>query len=155
MSFVKFSSECLMDGSTSLENLYISEFMPSMPDAINKVYIYGLFLCSQGDALDNSLPALASRLNITVEDVTVAYEYLAGLGLVQILQKNPIEVRYLPMRLGGHVRKFKPDKYTDFNTRIQEILAGRVITPNEFHEYYSYIEDYHLEPTLLSFMLTA
>ena len=116
MSFVKFSSECLMDGSTSLENLYISEFMPSMPDAFNKVYIYGLFLCTQGDALDNSLPALASRLNITVEDVTVAYEYLAGLGLVQILQKNPIEVRYLPIRLGGHVRKFKPDKYTDFNT---------------------------------------
>jgi len=149
MSFAKFSSECLMDGSTSLENLYISEFMPSMPDVINKVYIYGLFLCTQADAVDNSLQGLAARLGIDTASVVDSYEYLAGLGLVQVLQKNPIEVRYLPIRLGGPVRKFKPEKYADFNTRMQELLAGRMITPNEFHEYYSYIEDFHLEPEAL------
>lgn len=149
MSFVKMSSEYIIDGTTDLENIYISEYMPTMPDIINKVYIYGLFLARQHDNADNCAESFAARLGLDSASLLDAYAYLAELGLVQVLRTVPVEVRYLPIKLAANAKKYKPAKYADFNTRIQEILSGRHITPNEYIQYYDFLETTHMEQDAL------
>lgn len=107
MSFVKMSSEYIIDGTTDLENIYISEYMPTMPDIINKVYIYGLFLARQHDNADNCAESFAARLGLDSASLLDAYAYLAELGLVQVLRTVPVEVRYLPIKLAANAKKYK------------------------------------------------
>lgn len=147
--FAKLGSDYIINGTTSLENLYVSEYLPTLPDVINKVYIYGLYLSTQAPESDNSLGGMAARLGLTEQDIEDAYKYLAGLGLVQILATSPTEVRYLPVKLATGVKKYKPAKYADFNTRLQEIISGRVLTPNEFTQYYDFLEYTKMEQEAL------
>ena len=140
MGFVRLHNDYIMNGCTALENLYISEYMPTLPEAVNRVYIYGLYLCGAGSEQDNTLAATAARLNLTEQDVEASFQVLSAQGLVQLLNTQPIEVRYLPVRQASSSKKYKPEKYADFNTRIQEIITGRVLTPTEFTQYYDFLE---------------
>ena len=85
-------------------------------------------------------PFLANKtLNLAIELINSEGEH--NMGLVQVLSTDPVEVRYLPISSNaGAVKKFKIDKYTDFNIQIQEIFASRMVMPNEFTEFYYLIE---------------
>ena len=63
---------------------------------------------------------------------------------------KPIQVKYLPVKAGANkIKKYAKDKYADFNTQMQALIEGRMITPYEFTEYYALIESMHIEPTAL------
>ena len=135
-----------MDNSTAVENIFITEFMPGASELCTKVYLYGLYLCRHLTAVDNDIEIMSKMLNLTPSDIMSAFTYWQELGLVMIVRFSPPEVRYLSLRHAPAYKKYKPSKYSDFNIRIQEILSGRMISPNEYNEYYSLIETCHFEP---------
>lgn len=147
MSFCKFTSEYLIDNYTFLDNLFVNEYLPYAEENAVKVYIYGLFLCSNPIAQDNTLESMSTVLNLSVDDIVNAYEYWREQGLVSITSKNPLEVKYLPVKSSiAPPKKYKPEKYADFNVALQALFPTRMITPNEYNEYYNIIESRHIQP---------
>ncbi|MCR5553604.1 MAG: DnaD domain protein [bacterium] len=150
MALCSYSSNLSMDGLTSIENTFISEFLPQAPENAVKVYLYGRFLCSTPHEDDNSLNSMSVVLSLSEDEIISAFSYWQEMGLVTIVNNNPIEVKFLPIKLytgSGKIRN--KEKYAEFNAQAQEILSGRQITPNEFNEYYTLIETYHFEPEAL------
>lgn len=150
MAFCTFSSSFALNNNTLVDNTFINEFLPSAPENAVKVYIYGLFLCSNPSQDDNNLSSLCSVLSLSEEEVFAAYSYWQELGLVQIVQKTPFEIKYLSSKETSGSQKLRvKNKYNDFNEQIQSILSGRMIKPIEFNEYYNLIENHHFEPEAL------
>lgn len=150
MAFCTFSSEQIIKDTTSIENSFFVEFLPIAPDAYVKVYLFGLYNCNNPVSKDNSLQAFSRILNMSEEDIISVFMYWQELGLVQMLNVNPMEIRYLPISSGSaRLKKYNKDKYKSFNIQAQEILSGRMITPTEYDEYYYLMESLHLEADAL------
>ena len=150
MSFCKFSPSYQTSNKTVLDNVFISEYLPSAPDLCVKAYILGLYKCTFDQDEDNTLEYFCKALNLEEGDVISLFKYWEEKGLVQVLSTDPIEVRYLPVISNGQaIKKFKTDKYTDFNIQLQEMFPNHTITINEFSEYYHLIEQKHIEQSAL------
>lgn len=150
MALCSYSSSLTMHSSTLVDNTFINEFLPSAPDNAVKVYIYGLALCSMPNVDDNSLDSMGTALHLSEDQIYEAYCYWQQMGLVQIIEKSPFEVKYLSTRENSGSNKLRAKaKYKDFNEQIQTILSGRMISPSEYNEYYYLIETQHFEPEAL------
>ena len=150
MALCSFSSHLAMQSSTAVDNAFINEFLPSAPENAVKVYLYGLFMCTTPHADDNSLDGMSTVLSLSEDEIFSAYSYWQEVGLVQIVNSNPFEVKYLsPKENYGRSKLREKSKYQDFNNQIQTILSGRMIKPIEFNEYYNLIENHHFEPEAL------
>ena len=147
MALCSYSSKLTTEGYTVIDNNFFNEFLPQATGDDVKVYLYGLTLCNTLSSDENSLDTICKVLSLTEEQVLKAFDYWQMVGLVQVVSKNPYEVRYLPVRAhSGSVKIRNKEKYADFNEQIQTVISGRMITPTEFNEYYSLIEVYHFEP---------
>ena len=151
MAFCKFGSEFIANNKTEIDNIFINDYLPSAPEDCVKVYVYGLYLCTNGETLDNNLSSFAKHLNMSEDDVESAFYYWQEQGLVQVLSTRPIEIRYIPLKnLISNTKLFKSDKYEAFNRTAQELFAGRrEITKTEYAEYYDFLERYHMEQEAL------
>jgi len=150
MGFVSFSSQHVVDNTTSISNIFFNDFLPTLNADCLRVYLYGLYLCGSADRYDNTLEHFSSVLGLSQDDVISAFTFLQDKELVQILNLKPIEVKYLPLRRGmGKVRLYKKGKWDEFNAQIQAIIEGRQITPSEFADYYTLIESMHIQPDAL------
>ena len=87
MSFCKLSSESLLNNHTSIDNVFLNEYLPYASDACVKVYLYGLYKCSHSSSADNSIEHFSKVLNMEEADVESAFYYWQDKGLVQILEK--------------------------------------------------------------------
>ena len=144
MAFCEFSSEVLSSSTTQVDNLFLAEFLPSLEGDYVKVYMYGLYKCSGGK--DNSLENFAKSLQMSPEDVVSVFYYLQELGLVNVINVEPIMVRYLPIRTAiQKIKKYNVDKYTAFNISAQELMGSKMLTPRELEEFYYLIENLHME----------
>lgn len=152
MSFCKFSTEYIAQNSTSVDNLFINAFLPYAPDVCVKVYLYGLSKCYCADSYDNTLERFSKVLNLSEEDIEQVFLYWQELGLVQIIATEPFEVKYIPVKSAiSKSKKFSEDKYAEFNAQVEQMIKGRMPSPNEFFEYYNVIESLHIEiPAMLS-----
>ncbi|MBQ8844966.1 MAG: DnaD domain protein [Clostridia bacterium] len=150
MSLCKYSTEYVANNSVKLDNIFINDYMIYAPDSYLKVYIYGLFKCGDSASYDNTFEYFCKNLNMSEEEVQNAFLYWQEKGLIQILQTEPIEVRFMPTKnaING-IKKYNTKKYESFNIQIQEIIEGRMITPVEYSEYYYLIEDKHIEKEAL------
>lgn len=150
MALCSYSSSLSMNSFTLVDNTFINEFLPSAPENAVKVYLYGLSLCSNPNCDDNKLDSLCTVLNLNEEQVFSAYSYWQQMGLVQIVNKTPFEIKYLSAKeFSGNSKLRVKTKYKDFNEQIQLILSGRMINPVEYNEYYNLIENHHFEPEAL------
>lgn len=150
MSFCKFSPSYQTKNQTVVDNVFITDFLPKAPDLCVKAYLLGLSKCGSADETENNIEYFSKILNVCEEDIFSLFKYWEDQGLVQVLSTNPIEVRYLPINSSmGNIRKYKVDKYTDFNIQAQEILGKRMIMPNEYVEFYNLIENRHIEEKAL------
>ncbi len=150
MSFCTFSSEAVIDGKVQVDSLFVYEFMPSAPENCTKVYLYGLYNCTNAASRDNQIESFAKVLGISVEEVEDCFHYWKQQGLVQILDTIPFQVKYLPTNnVLRSVKKYKQAKYESFNLQAQEILKSRMISPNEYKVYYDLIEREHFEQEAL------
>lgn len=147
MCLCKYSSSYIINDKTVVDNMFINNFLPDAPDLCVKVYLMGLSKCANSVAPDNNISNFANVLNVSEQEVIQAFNYWQEQGVVQIINKSPLEVRFMPLNSSlGNIKKYKIGKYTDFNIQVQEILSKRMITPTEFSEYYNVIENYHIEP---------
>lgn len=150
MAFCSFSSELVSKNSVLVDNVFINEFLPHAPESCVKVYLFGLYNCNNLNSSDNSLASFARILNLSEEDIESAFAYWESVGLVQVLNSSPVQVRYLPVKKSSAMfMKFNKDKYADFNVRVQDMLSGRMINPTEYNEYYYLMESMHIEPEAL------
>ena len=150
MGFCKFSSETVISNSTSVDNIFINSYLPYANDTCVKVYLYGLYKCTTADLYDNTLASFSTVLGISEDDIYTAFLYWQDQGLVQVLATDPFEVVYMPLKNAiTNTKKYNKDKYSDFNLQIESILKGRVITLNEYYQYYDFMEISHMEPDAL------
>ena len=147
MALCKFTSESLIDGITPVDNIFINEYLPYAPENAVRVYIFGLYLCSMPLSADNSAESMASILNLPVETVVSSFMFWEEQGIVQIVSKVPLEVKYLSIKSTlAPVKKYKAEKFADFNNQLQQLFPTRMITVNEYNEYYYTMDTCRIEP---------
>ena len=148
MAFCEFSSEVLSSSTTQIDNIFLSDFLPNSEGDYVKVYLYGLYKCQSGK--DNDLDSFAKNLQMSQEDIISIFYYWQELGLVNVINIEPIMVRYLPVKNALYkMKKYNVDKYTAFNISAQEIIGSKMLTPREFEEFYYLIENLHIEKEAL------
>lgn len=152
MTFCKFSPSYQSKNQTVIDNIFITDFLPKAPELCVKAYLLGLHKCGIADEAENNLEYFAKTLKVCEEDVVSLFKYWEDMGLVQVLNTNPIEVRFLPISSSScSVKKFQVDKYANFNIQAQELIGKRMIMPNDYAEFYNLIENKHItEQALLA-----
>lgn len=132
---------------TSLENGFILEYLPQASGDAVKVYLYGLYLCANPQQ-NSDLKDIASALSLSEETVLDCFTFWEEFGLVTVLSKEPLSVKYLPVRAAAYTkpRKYKAEKYTDFTKGVQALLPDRMISTGEYTEYFNIIEVYGIKP---------
>lgn len=148
MAFCEFSSEVVSSSVTSVENSFISDYLPFASGDYVKVYLYGLFKCSS--SRDNDLSSFAKVLQMSEEDILSIFYYWQEAGLVNVINVDPVVVRYLPTKSAiAKLKKYNVDKYTEFNISAQELIGSHMLTPRELEEFYYIIESLHMEKDAL------
>lgn len=149
MAFCDKEKQLIDNGYTVVDNRFFINYLPDAPDMRSAVYLLGLAV-SNSNGEDNSLELIAQKLNITADDVMSAYLYWEELGLVHIVNDTPPRIIYLaPRDDESTLKKISPNKYRKFSRDIQDVIQGRMITPHEFNEYYTFLEKNLFEPAAL------
>ena len=149
MPFISVSDEVAKKSFTSVENKFITKYLPVVEPISVKVYLYSLYLYQNGQT-SFTLSDLANSLQITEDALKEYFKYLEELELVSITSFIPFEVKILDAEnVYGTPKKFKPEKYSDFTKSVQNIIKGRMISPNEFREYFYLLEEYKFEQNAL------
>lgn len=150
MGLARYSKEFNASGYTLVDNLFISEYLQSCGEKELKVYLYGLYAIGSGNEKFNTLESFMNTLNMSESDIVQAFEQLDELGIVELLCRNPLDVKYIPFSgVYGRPKKIKAGKYNEFTKQVQTLLPDRMITLNEFNEYFNLIEVYRIEPEAL------
>ncbi len=150
MAFCTHSQEKSDVSFTVLDNIFITQFMPLSDDRCVQVYVYGLFLCGAHQN-ENTLDTMCRALDMTQEDILTAFGYWEELGLVHIHKSDEIKVVYLPVRADRTIlKKIKSSKYHEFCREIQAVISGRMISTNEFNEYFYFLETTLFQPEALT-----
>ncbi|MDR0425549.1 MAG: DnaD domain protein [Clostridiales bacterium] len=148
--FASLSKELAQSAKLSVDNCFVTDYMPFAPETYVKVYLLGLSLAMTGGERDNAAEAVSQTLSLDQSIVTEAFRYWSQQGVVNVLSAAPLAVEYLPVgKNSAAVRKFSKTKYKDFNSQLHAMLPGRNILPNEYNEYYSVMEDAHIEPNAM------
>ena len=146
MSFCHYSSLVKQSKNLTLNSLFITDYMPFASEQSVKVYLYGLNKCQNPNSLDNTIDDFAKNLGMSQDEVISAFEYWKKQGLVNIVNLDPIEVKYLEIiPIADQPKVYDEHEYADFNKQMQEIIEGRMITPTEYKEYYYLIESMHID----------
>lgn len=149
MPFVSVADEIAKKSFTYVENKFIKKYLPVLEPMAVKVYLYTLYLFQNGLS-GYTLADLAASLALTEDEAKGYFEYLEEFELVAILCRSPFEIKILDAEnVSGAPKKFKPEKYSDFTKSVQSVLSGRMISTNEFREYFTLLEDYGFEQNAL------
>ncbi len=142
-----FAKEFESVGFTNVENAFIREYLPISSGNAVKVYLYGLFLCKNPEH-EQSLSDMSKTLQMEESEIASIFSYWEEFGLVSVLSNDPLSVQYFPVHTisGGKPRKIKAEKYTDFSKELQLIISGRMISTNEYTDYFSIMETHGLKP---------
>ena len=156
MPFCKFTANYVDAEKICIDAGFFNNYLPHANETCLKVYLLGLFNCHNSASADNTLTHFSAITNLSTEDIESAFLYWQDEGLVQVLNTDPFEVRYLPVKTAvkkGIGEKLNTTKYKSFNIEVQEILTGRMILPSEFNRYYEFIEDNSVEPAALVMLI--
>ena len=149
MPLISVSDEIAKKAFTYIENKFITKYLPVLDPIAVKVYLYSLYLYQSGKP-DCTLDELASKLNLNADEAKNYFEYLEEYELISVISVSPFEIKILDAEnTSGTPKKFKPEKYTDFTKSVQSIIKGRMISTNEFREYFLMLEEYGFEQNAL------
>lgn len=147
MSFSTFSKEFTANMFTSVENQFITKYLPQADGDAVRVYLYGLYLCQCSDDFDAQ--SLARLLKIPHEKLAEIYAFWEECDLVHILSREPLFVQYLPVNAAiGKPKPVRAEKYTEFNRELYKQLqkAGKMFKPYEMQKILEFLESYPMEP---------
>ncbi len=148
MPFISASDGLIKKSTTSVENIFITQYLPALEPTAVKVYLYSLFLCQSGSPY--TLKELAKNLEISEAEAISYFEYLEEYELISIISRTPFCVSMLEIsNISSKPKKIKPEKYADFNKSVQNILSGRMVSPDEYMDYYELLEEYGFEQQAL------
>ncbi len=151
MAFCIKEKHFIDTGFTAVENRFFLNFMPDAPNRCTQTYLLGLTL-SNSDGDDNCIETIANKLNISAEEVMDAFRYWEELGLVTVLDSVPPQVLYHGADSNSTLKKIKPSKYAKFSKQIQSVIEGRMLTVNEYNEYYTFLEETTFSPDALVYV---
>ncbi len=144
-----FSKEFSATAYTGVDNAFIFEYMPNASGDAVKVYLYGLFLCSN-PKYDQTAADIAKTLDLTEECVADAFKFWEDMGLCSVISLDPLSVQYMPVRNYGKTsakpRKYKTEKYSEFTNGVQTMITSRMISTGEYTEYFNIMETYGIKP---------
>jgi hypothetical protein len=93
MPFVSFSIQLVIENTTAVHNAFFEEHLPVCNGDCARVYLYGLYMCGGATRYDNTLEHFSKTLNLSQDDITSAFMYWQGQGLVQIMSLKPLEIK--------------------------------------------------------------
>lgn len=141
-----FSKEFSKSATTSVENSFITQYLPNAGENAVKVYLYGLFLCNHPEK-EIDLKEFAIALSLQEETVKDCFYYWEEFGLCSVLSEEPFCISYLPINHTlSKPRKYKAEKYADFTKGLQVLLPSRMISTSEYTEYFNIMETYSIKP---------
>ena len=143
MSFCSFTKEAVKNLSTDVDNYYITEFLPEANGDAVKVYLYGLYLCKNFES-EFTISDFARNMYMDEQLVIDLFRYWEDFDVVSIISEEPFTVKYLPLTNLGKPRKYKSGKYDDFSKAVQLLLTDRMISTNEYSNYFSVMEEYNI-----------
>lgn len=148
MAFCSFTKESSSSSTTTVSNNFILNYLTDANGDAVKVYLYGLYLC-QNSHDQTDIIEFAKDLYMDENEVKDYFSFWEEYGLVSIISLEPFTVKYLSPTSNAKLRKFKPEKYSDFTKALQALISDRMIQPNEFSEYFSLMEDNNVKPDAL------
>lgn len=151
MAFCSFSKDNDGNSFVTLENKFITKYLPDADGFAVKVYLYGLYLCKNPDA-DFSLASMAEVLNSTEEQIVSAFDFWEDYDLVEIISKSPFAVQYLPVKSAlGRPKKVRYEQYGDFNKELQRKLqtVGKFVSAGDYRKYMRFLEENPMQPQAL------
>ena len=146
MSFSTFSKGFTANMFTSVENQFITKYLPQADGDAVKVYLYGLYLCQCAEDFDAA--SLAKLLHVSSEKLVEIYGFWEECDLVHILSRDPLFVEYLPVNASiGKPKPVKAEKYAAFNREFYKLLqkAGIVFKPYEMLKILEFLENNPME----------
>ncbi len=146
MSFGSFSKDFAENSFTSVENRFITKYLPEASGDAVRVYLFGLYLCASKEELDGE--SAAKLLHIPYSALVEIYDFWEECGLVQVLSRDPIYVEYLPVSAAmGKPKPLRPEKYADFNRALFKLLqrAGKDLRPYEQQRILEFLENNPME----------
>lgn len=145
MGLCRMSREGIKNGCITLDNKFVTDYMPAADEIRLKVYLFGLLSCADPDSPDNTTYHFCNALSITPEQLKEAFEYWSSEGLVTIVSDSPLEVRYnLVKGLEDKLHYYKKGKYEEFNAQLQGLFPERMLNSNDYEKYYVFLETTHM-----------
>lgn len=142
LASLSFRGDDLQFLTTPVENLFIDEFMARAPGEFVKVYLCGLRLCLYPPPGGVDLSTIARHLDMDEAMLTAAFSYWERQGLVEIVERNPLSVRYLQIQQQFQ-RGLMNDAvypYRDLNNRLQNLFGERLLNNDDYTRVYDWIE---------------
>lgn len=147
MAFCKYSNKAVNQSTISIDVNFLNDYLPYAPENCLKVYLFGLLKCQNSAEYDNTIENFEKVLNLSHEDIISAFLYWQDQNLVQVLETNPIEIRYLPTKDNiKNLKKIDSKKYATFVAQLQATISERQINPNEYYKYIDFVETYNFLP---------
>jgi SOS response regulatory protein OraA/RecX len=151
MAFCSFSKDCDNNSYVTIENKFITKYLPEADDFAVKVYLYGLYLCKRGDS-DFGLKAMAEVLKCSEQRIIDAFAFWEDYDLVEVLSKSPFAVQYLPVSVAvGRPKKVHYEQYGDFNKELQRKMqkVGKFVSAGDYLKYMRFLEENTMQPQAL------
>ncbi|MBE5745133.1 MAG: hypothetical protein E7355_03245 [Clostridiales bacterium] len=151
MAFCSFSKDNDGNSFVTLENKFITKYLPEADGFAVKVYLYGLYLCKNGND-DFSLNAMAEVLKTSPDKIVEAFDFWEDYDLVDIISKSPFTVQYLPVKSAlGRPKKVHYEQYADFNKELQRKLqtVGKFVSAGDYRKYMRFLEENPIQPQAL------
>ena len=146
MAFSTFSRDFTSAMFTSVENQFITKYLPQADGDAVRVYLYGLYLCQCADDFDAA--SCAKLLRLSEEKLLEIFEFWEECDLVQILSRKPLYVQYLPVNAAiGKPKPIRAEKYAEFNREFYKLLqkAQKMFRPYEMQRILEFLENNPME----------
>ena len=131
--------------STAVENIFITDLMPSAPENAVKAYLYGLMQLSCGT---ESTVDIASALGLTDEEVLDCFRYWQKQGIVKLVEGETLNVQYLNV---SEALKKTPSaaihtgRYAGLIEKLRIVLGTRNFSGSELQKVYDWISCFGFE----------
>ncbi|MGN0814198.1 MAG: DnaD domain protein [Candidatus Coproplasma sp.] len=148
MAFISVADEVAKKSTTSIENKFITKYLPVLDPVAVKVYLFALYVYQ--NAQPYTIEDFAEKLSLSEDQAKQYFSHLEEFELVSITSTSPFEIKILDCEnVYGSPKKLKPEKYAAFSTEVQSAISGRMISTNEFLDYYYLLEEYGFEQNAL------
>ena len=150
------SDQARQFGVTAVENLFITEYLPSADGDKLKVYLYGLYQSQSGNA-EIGLPEMAAALSIEEGEILAALRYWERRRLVERVSDQPPAYVFhnLGQRLmAGQDQLSFDERYIMFSEAVNAQLGSRrKLRETDISMAYEWVEELGLKQEVVLMLL--